>query len=328
MMNSLDRMKYRLGRNGYTIHDNEIVQGKYNSFKDVLRRSYQSEWITLNKGTENEKQWRCLISPSRLTEQFDKKIISIDYEAGLNEGSIFYWDRTGEYWLVNAQQWTEEAYFRGSITKCSYEIDVEGKKYWAAVQGPDERAAKWNNVHRTIWNDLNYTLVIQITKDSKTVDYFSRHQVIKVKMFFKDVTTGELLNRETNWRIVATDKFSSDNVMDVFVDEWFSNTAEDIRQEQERLEKERRESQHEIEKRSPHIEGPTKVSVYDEGIVYTAVGFDGGEWKVNSDKVSLIQGESPLQCRINVLTSKSSSFLLAFVDGDKEIDYKVDIESF
>ena len=40
------------------------------------------------KGSENEQRQRCLINPSRLTEQFDKKVISIDFESGVEEGTV------------------------------------------------------------------------------------------------------------------------------------------------------------------------------------------------------------------------------------------------
>ena len=74
------------------------------SFHAALHDSYQAEWITLHKETDREERWRCLINPSRLTEEFDKKVISIDYESGLKEGDVFYWDRTERYWQVDLQQ--------------------------------------------------------------------------------------------------------------------------------------------------------------------------------------------------------------------------------
>ena len=89
-MSGLDRMKQRVNYTGYDRADNWNVSRKYKSFAAALKNSYQAEWITLDKGTENERRWRCLINPSRLTEQFDKKVISIDFDSGMQEGTVFY----------------------------------------------------------------------------------------------------------------------------------------------------------------------------------------------------------------------------------------------
>ena len=89
-MSGLDQMKKRVEYLGYDSADDRNVGGKYKSFQAVLKNSYQAEWITLDKDTENERKWRCLINPSRLTEQFDKKVISIDFESGMEEGTVFY----------------------------------------------------------------------------------------------------------------------------------------------------------------------------------------------------------------------------------------------
>ena len=156
----------RVNYTGYDTADGRNVSGKYKSFKAALKNSYQAEWITLDKDTENERRWRCLINPSRLTEQFDKKVISIDFESGVDEGTVFYWDRTKRYWIINLQQHTEEAYFRGTITRCDQIMDVNGRPYWVTVRGPVETTTRWNQKHGINWNDLNYSMLVEITKDS------------------------------------------------------------------------------------------------------------------------------------------------------------------
>jgi hypothetical protein len=321
-------MKRRAGWKGYDINDNHSVSSKYKSFQDALKRSYQAEYITLNEGTDKEAKWRCLINPSRLTEQFDKKVISIDFESEVREGTIFYWDRTKEHWIINLQQHTEEAYFRGSITRCNYEIDVEGKPYWAAVAGPNEVSAQWKNVHKTLAGELNYSMHLQVTKDSKTINFFTRHQIIKVKMFYRDVETDELLFQENNWRVVATDKYSSDNVIDVYVDEWYNNTAEDIRQEQEQRQRRWEESRDKGLEVAPHIEGPHEVNVFDSDVSFAVVGLKEGQWKVSSKKVKIKDGGDPTHCYLDILMAKSGDFSLSFVSGDKEIIYPVRVKSF
>ena len=318
-MSGLDSMKKRANYDGYDLHDHLNVKGKYNSFKSALRSSYQAEWITLDKGKDTERKYRCLINASRLTENFDKKVLSIDFESGVDEGTVFWWDRTERYWIINLQQHTEEAYFRGIITRCDYELDIDGKTYWASVRGPVETATIWNQKHGINWNDLNYSMVIEITKDSKTVDYFSRHKVIKMKLTYPDVDTQELVEEWHNWKVVATDKYSSEKIIEVYLDEWYDNEMEDAMIVAE---------DPEPDLMNPHIEGPATVHVFDTDVSYSIVGFKKGKFTVNS-KLVKINSMTETSCSIDILATKANEFILTFVaeDGSK-VEQKINIKSF
>ena len=318
-MSGLDRMKVRANWKGYDLHDKRNVADKYRSFQYALQNSYQAEWITLNRGKEAEARWRCLINPSRLTEQFDKKVISIDFNSNMQEGTVFWWDRTNRYWIVDLQQHTEEAYFRGTITRADYEVDVEGDPYIVSVRGPVETATIWNQKHGIAWNDLNYSMVIKVAKDSKTVKYFSRHQKVKMKLLYPDIETGEMLEEYHNWKIVATDKYSFDRIMEVYLDEWYDNEAEDAMIESE-------EEVPDLE--VPHIEGPADIHVFDENLTFSIVGYTQGEFSVNSSKVKIINS-TETSCTINILTGKSCSFILTYIPtvGEK-VQKVINVKSF
>ena len=316
--NGLERMKQRVSYKGYDRADNRNVTGKYKSFKAALKNSYQAEWITLNQGKENESRWRCLINPSRLTENFDKKVLSIDFESGVTEGTVFYWDRTKKHWIVNLQQHTEEAYFRGTITRCDYELDVDGTPYWISLTGPTETNTVWNQKHGIAWNDLNYKMKGLITKNSQTVNYFTRHNVIKLKLTYPDVDTGETIEEWHRWKVVATDKYSSDNVIEVYLDEWYDNVAEDAQREEEFIEPDLMQ---------PHIEGPRQVYAFDTNISFSIVGIAGGEFVVNSNKVKIIEKDEK-SCVIDILASKSTEFILSYkIDEENQIDFPVVVKS-
>ena len=113
-MSALDDMKKRASFNGYEYHDNKLVSGKLRSLTQAMRNSYQAEYITYNNQT-----FRCLINPDKLTENYDKKILSVPFGTGIEEGSVFYWDRTESYWICSLQHLTEEAYFKASINRCN-----------------------------------------------------------------------------------------------------------------------------------------------------------------------------------------------------------------
>ena len=314
-MSGLDRMIQRASYDGYDLHDKQIVSDKYKSFKAALRSSYQAEWITI----ENGKRWRCLINPSRLTENFDKKVISIDFDSGLQEGTVFYWDRTKKHWIVNLQQHTEEAYFRGIINRCDYEIDVDGTNYWISLTGPNETDTNWNEKHGITWNDLNYSMKGIITKNSQTVNYFTRHEVIKLKLTYPDVETGEEIEEWHRWKVVATDKYSSNNVMEIYLKEWYDNELEDEMRPVEE------DSPSLME---PHIEGPATCHVFDSDLSYSIVGLNNGEFVVNSNKVKITKMDKT-SCLIDILTTKASSFELLYnVNGETKARLNIIIKSF
>lgn len=327
MSNGLEKMRKRASYNGYDYHDNVNVSGKYKSFQAALRDSYQAEWITLDKdltdsqGKSLAKKWRCLINASRLTENFDKKVISIDFESGVDEGTVFWWDRTNRYWIIDLQQHTEEAYFRGIITRCDYQLDIDGTTYWASVRGPVETETVWNQKHGINWNDLNYSMIIEITKDSKTIDYFSRHKVVKMKLTYPDAETGEQLEEWHNWKVVATDKYSSEKIIQVYLDEWYDNAMEDAMVKDQ-------EKEEEPDLTQPHIEGPAQVYVFDTDISFSVVGYKDGKFVVNSDKVK-ISSSTKTSCLIDVLATKANEFILTYIPKEgKAIEKNIKIKSF
>ena len=317
-MSGLDQMKKRVEYLGYDSADDRNITGKYKSFHAALKNSYQAEWITLDKDTENERKWRCLINPSRLTENFDKKVISIDFESGVQEGTVFWWDRTEKHWMINLQQHTEEAYFRGIITRADYELDIDGKTYWAIVRGPLETSTDWQQKHNITWNNLNYSLVLQVAKNSQTIRYFTRHKVTKIKLSYPDVETGEIIEEEHRWKVVATDKYSSEFLIDVYLDEWNDNDMED---------QEIDPTPDEPDVTQPYIDGPRLVYGYDTDLSYSIVGITNGQWTVNSNKVKIIQ-TTESSCLLEILTGKPMSFILKYANGNNEVEQEIVVQSF
>lgn len=318
-MSGLDRMKKRVGYLGYDRADGRNVTGKYKSFQGALRSSYQAEWITLDKGKEKERKWRCLINPSRLTEEYDKKILSIDFDAGVQEGTVFWWDRTKAFWMVDLQQHTEEAYFRGTITRANYEIDIDGNTYWAVGRGPNEISTDWQTTHRISFNNLNYSLVLKVIKNSQTIKFFTRHQVVKIKLTYPDVDTGEIIEEYHNWKVVATDKYSSQSLIDVYLDEWNDNPMEDA---------EISPVPDEPNKEQPHIDGPRTVYGYDTDLSYSIVGLTTGKWAVNSNKVK-ISSTTTTSCVLEILTGKPTKFILTYQSDDGAVvEQEIIVQSF
>ena len=286
---SLENMKKRMlfEGGGKPTSDGRNVTGKLLSFRSALWNSYQAEDITFKN-----KKFRCLINPDKLKENYDQKEISIDFDANMKNGDVFYWDRTNTHWIAYLQRYEEEAYFRAQIRRCDYELDVDGDKYWVYVRGPVETAIVWRQKHQIEMNDLNYSILLYITKDEKTTEFFNRFQKIKFD--------GH------NWRVAATDKYSQDGLIEVYLEEYFDNEMEDAILEPEIVIP---------DKRLPYIDGPQIIRAYDTNKSYAIVNASNGEFVVNSSKVKLVDcGDGT--CVIDVLTGKSATFDLIYKAED------------
>lgn len=293
-MRGLDMMKTRIGFLGEGA-DERLVEGKLRSMHAALENSYQAEWVIFNKGTSHKRKFKALINPDKLKNDYDKKIISIDFEAGAKIGDVFYWERTNTYWMITSQHYEEEAYFRGSIQRCDYQLDINGHKYWIYLRGPVETTIQWRQKHQLEFNDLNYSLLMYIVKNEETVNFLKRHQVVTFD--------------NHRWKVVATDIYSNSGYMQVYLDEYFDN---DLEPTQNTIDLE--ESKNIIDKVDPYIEGPTEVHVYDRKVSFLIKNAEAGEFVVNSNKVKIDKMDSSL-CRLNILAEKGN-FDISYQVGD------------
>ena len=302
-MRGLDMMKTRIGFLGEGA-DERLVEGKLRSMHAALENSYQAEWVIFNKGTSHKRKFKALINPDKLKDDYDKKIISIDFEAGAKIGDVFYWERTNTYWMITLQHYEEEAYFRGSIQRCDYQLDINGHKYWIYLRGPVETTTQWRQKHKIEINDLNYSLLMYIVKNEETLEFFNRHQIVNFN--------GH------RWKVAATDKYSSNGYIQVYLDEYFDNEFEETSEIEEEVI---------IDNGAPYIDGPQNVTALDCSIVYQIKNISNGEFVVNSDKVKIVKTDMNT-CIIDITSGKSGSFDIIYkVDGILQAAMKVKISS-
>ena len=75
-MNSLENMRKRFNFNGGIKQQDRMIEDKLKSLKKALLYSYQAATAKLFNG----KEFRCLINPDKLKEDYDDKILSIPFE--------------------------------------------------------------------------------------------------------------------------------------------------------------------------------------------------------------------------------------------------------
>lgn len=124
-------MKKRLEWQGGS-QEGRMIRDKYKTFLKALKYSYQScdispvqkfDSVLLYNQLENNirgTSFRALINPDKVKQDYDDKILSVDYRNGFDPGDIFKWVGTDTYWIITLQELTEDAYFRSEIRRCKY----------------------------------------------------------------------------------------------------------------------------------------------------------------------------------------------------------------
>lgn len=305
-----------------------FINDKLRSLKKALLYSYQAATAILEDG----KQFRCLINPDKNKPAYDNKIISIPYkDICLNEprigktsegevdinmkpGSTFIWKQTNTHWLVYLQFLEEDAYFRSEIRRCDQQVKIGQKNYWVYIRGPVETSIEWSQKSGIEWNTMNYSLVMYITADENTNNYFERFKTIKVLDPRKNI--------EKTWQVVGVDPYYGDGMIQVFLDEFFENTiAEAAAEENQDI-----GQQEFIDETAAYINGPTRVRQYSKAY-YEICNAENGHWY-------LLWGdeEKDLNSSLKILPleieGKLKSFTLIYrVEGQEDIKLDVKIIS-
>lgn len=325
---SLELLNKRLQYQGGN-QQQRLINDKLKALKKALLYSYQAATAILSDGRE----FKCLINSDKNKPAYDNKIISIPYkdiclnrsnpektreemDIDLRPGDVFSWKQTKTHWLVYLQFLEEDAYFRSEIRRCDQSIKIGNNQYWVYIRGPVETAIEWAQKAGVEWNSLNYSLVMYITADEVTNNYFQRFKTIKI--------LDSRYNKEKTWQVVGVDPYYGDGIIQIFLDEFFENSIQDAaiieKQEQDFM----KES-------IPHIEGPTTIQQYinntDEITIYYEIkNIDNGRWYViwKNEEIDLDYSLNILPLRI--IPKQRGTFTLIYrVDNHEDITLDVRI---
>lgn len=320
-MSGLENLNKRLNYRGGN-QEGRMQQRKLETLKKALIYSYQAATAKLSDGRE----FRCLINPDKLKENFDDKIISIPFEdvclnaelkgktssnqekIGMKAGDVFEWKETETHWLVYLQRLEEDAYFRAEIRRCQHEVDVNGTKYKVYVRGPGGADIAWHTTKTTFsWNDLNYDAVMYITKDERTLEAFHRFDIIEI--------AGK------PWEVQMVDRLTTEGIITINLKEYYQNS---IKEEAE-------EKLQEIEEQKPEtislISGDRVVYPYDEKEYAIAADIKGGSWLI-SNKKAIILKQDESTAKLAIVWGKSGNFDILYKrEGFDDIVLPIEIKS-
>lgn len=315
-MSSLDNLKARVNYRGGSAIE-RMKQDKLRSLHQALHYSYQAETAVLADG----RAFKCLINPNKISMELDDKMLSIPFEdicvnwdrsesrkkekeqIGVKVGDTIVWQENGTHWLVYMQYLQEDAYFRGLMRQCDTEVSINGKSYWVYLKGPSEKGINWQKTNNFVFNKLNYTLEMYISKDQNTNEFFQRFKKLKIQ--------GK------PWEVQATDTINTEGIIAVYLKEDYSNQFED--------QNELPEEDFTPDTLNTYIVGPTKVYPFDI-IKYTIVGIPGGLWSLNNGKAKFL-AKDPSSAEIEIITGKSGSVVLSYFINGMEIKHPISILS-
>ena len=278
---SLELLNARLQYQGGN-QEQRFINDKLRGLKRALLQSYQAATAMLSDG----KEFRCLINPDKNKPAYDNKILSIPYkdiclniprvgkmtqgqiEIEIKTGDTFTWKETDTHWLVYLEYIEEDAYFRSEIRRCDQEININQKSYWVYIRGPVETSIEWNQKAGVEWNNLNYSLVMYVTADDNTNEYFKRFQTIKI--------LDPRNNTNKTWQVVGVDPYYGDGILQIFLDEYFENSIADT-VALENLQNNDQENN--IDETSIYISGPTEVKQYSKAY-YKINNTENGKWYI------------------------------------------------
>ena len=276
---SLELLNKRLQYQGGN-QEQRFINDKLRGLKRALLYSYQAATATLSDG----KEFRCLINPDKNKPAYDNKILSIPYkdiclnaprvgktsegeiDIDIKPGDVFIWKETNTHWLVYLEYLEEDAYFRSEIRRCDQEVKIEDNSYWVYIRGPVETSIEWTQKAGIEWNTLNYSLVMYITADETTNNYFERFKTIKI--------LDPRYNKEKTWQVVGVDPYYGDGIIQVFLDEYFENSIADAVAAENSAET---GEENPVDETTAYINGPTEVQQYSKAY-YEIHNAEEGHW--------------------------------------------------
>lgn len=189
-----------------------INKQKLKSFRSALKNDYNSRLIK----TPSHSVWPALITENvaGLKQNYDKKYISVEFDAGLEAGDVFEILDDGTHWMVYLQKLTETAYLRSEIIRCRYLLEIDGTSYWVFFRGPEETDLRWFIKRGINMNELNLSGSIFIKLTPQTREFFKRFTHIKVDNHI--------------WEVQVTDSISVPGILELEVQEYYDNPIADL----------------------------------------------------------------------------------------------------
>ena len=291
---SLETLKMRINYMGGDSLG-RIKQQKLNSFYAALKKDYNSRPILTPLGEE----FQALINDDNTKPDYDKRFVSVDFDAQLNPGDVFECTDDNTHWMIYLPDLVEIAYLKAEIIRCRYQLTIGENDYWIYFQGPTETAVRWNLKNNITWNDMNFSGTVYIQKTEETEKYFDRFTKLKID--------GH------RWQIKVVDTITVPGIIELEVQEYFDNLTEDIP---------------EVKKMDNQTTIFGQTTVYPDSIVGYQIGDsllnDSSKWTI-TDNNNVIILETQLNnkiCKVHVKEKAEGFFNINY--GETTLKINID----
>jgi hypothetical protein len=176
----VDLYKRRLIKEGFTGDPTQsAIQDMQESFVDALNNSYSSEKVEIVEANDGI-QWLALVFELDSKFDSDKRKLSMPFESNVHVGNTIDWLRPDYKYLVMSQDYSQKAYFSGTMERANYILkwtDDNGNIYeqWVVVKGPDEKTRGFHEENDMIVDEGEQKLELFIGKTSGT-EFLKRYK--------------------------------------------------------------------------------------------------------------------------------------------------------
>ena len=214
------------------------------------------------------------------------------------------------HWIIYLQYSEETAYFRGEIRLCEDIVEINGKKYYAWSSGPNEQEIVWNVKKGVIWNDLNYTKLLFITKSDEAVSYLQRFDRIKLASGkFEMDENGEFILDENGdripvydwWEVCGVNSNYGEGILRLALKETYNNTPG----EEGKAEKDEKAAEDAAAAQQSGIQGDIVLYPYEVKVFSVSDPIPGAAWSISNNNVARIVKQDSSSLTLEVTTGKS-----------------------
>lgn len=278
--------------------------------------------------TSESPCFRALINHDKLKVDYEDKIISIPFseppvgeteeiDTDFHNGTVFKWIHGNKeewtpdtYWIVYMQYSEETAYFRAEIRKADEQIqiitiDEDGNEntvsYRGWMTGPNETTALWNTKKGVVWNDMNYTKLLYITKDEDTLAYFQRFDRIII-----NGKPWEVQAYNENYSTSKTGDFNS-GIIRVALKETYTSTDQFLKETKSAEAAQiQAEAAYDAKYTQARIDGPTAAHPYDI-LTYKAKNYQQPQsWYISDNSLVKVLDYTEDTLKLEVISRKAN----------------------
>lgn len=308
------------------------LEDQYTSLA-VITDKYSARYIRaleeiVDSLTSTAPMFKALINHDKLKVDYEDKILSIPFreapedseeqiDTDFHNGTVFKWVHGNKeewtpdtYWIVYMQYSEETAYFRAEIRKADEQIQIividdEGNEstvsYRGWMTGPNETTALWNTKRGVVWNDMNYTKLLYITKDEDTLAYFQRFDRIII-----NGKPWEVQAYNENYSTSKTGDFSS-GIIRVALKETYTSADQFVKEVKDAEAAQiQAEAAYDAEHTQARIDGPAAAHPYDI-LVYKAKNYQQPQsWYISDDSLVKVLDYTEDTLKLEVISRKAN----------------------